>query len=105
MGVLGNGSSGNLLRWFDDRSANGELPVASAWTLPLWAYKAAVLLWALWLANALLGWLRWGWQCFSSGGVWLSRTRKTAAAPSSRSDEHTSELQSIMRKSYAVFCL
>lgn len=82
MGVLGNGSSGNLLRWFDDRSADGALPVASAWTLPLWAYKAAVLLWALWLANALLGWLRWGWQCFSSGGVWLPRTRKAAAAPS-----------------------
>jgi len=81
MGVRGNGSSGSVLQWFHDRSANGELPVASAWTLPLWAYKAAVLLWALWLANALLGWLRWGWQCFSSGGVWLSQARKPAASP------------------------
>src|SRR3546814_2948662 len=26
-------------------------------------------------------------------------------APSSRSEEHTSELQSLMRNSYAVFCL
>lgn len=81
MGVLGNGSTGSVLQWFHDRSANGELPVASAWTLPLWAYKAAVLLWALWLANALLGWLRWGWQCFSQGGIWLPRTGLPAAPP------------------------
>src|SRR3546814_2187043 len=35
-------------------------------------------------------------------------TRKTAPLPSmrpSRSEEHTSELQSLMRISYAVFCL
>src|SRR3546814_1418619 len=29
----------------------------------------------------------------------------TTSAPSSRSEEHTSELQSLMRISYAVFCL
>src|SRR3546814_1345840 len=34
------------------------------------------------------------------------RCRKAAPeAPSSRSEEHTSELQSLMRISYAVFCL
>src|SRR3546814_7471192 len=31
--------------------------------------------------------------------------RRTAAYPTSRSEEHTSELQSLMRNSYAVFCL
>src|SRR3546814_8135723 len=30
---------------------------------------------------------------------------KDTAAPSARSEEHTSELQSLMRISYAVFCL
>src|SRR3546814_5786640 len=37
----------------------------------------------------------------------LSRTRATAAAVTRhlRSEEHTSELQSLMRISYAVFCL
>lgn len=78
MGVVGNASSARLLHWFHDRSADGALPVASAWTLPLWAYKAAVLAWALWLANALLGWLRWGWQCFSSGGAWQPWRREKA---------------------------
>src|SRR3546814_4373724 len=31
--------------------------------------------------------------------------RAAALSPSSRSEEHTSELQSLMRISYAVFCL
>src|SRR3546814_8683369 len=31
--------------------------------------------------------------------------KKTAKKASSRSEEHTSELQSLMRISYAVFCL
>src|SRR3546814_10378514 len=31
--------------------------------------------------------------------------RRRCAAPGSRSEEHTSELQSLMRTSYAVFCL
>src|SRR3546814_6635251 len=33
------------------------------------------------------------------------RRRPTAAERSGRSEEHTSELQSLMRNSYAVFCL
>src|SRR3546814_5282980 len=32
-------------------------------------------------------------------------TRTVSAYPALRSDEHTSELQSLMRISYAVFCL
>src|SRR3546814_1458865 len=32
-------------------------------------------------------------------------TRIALAAPDHRSEEHTSELQSLMRNSYAVFCL
>src|SRR3546814_4706395 len=35
-------------------------------------------------------------------GCWLDATPKRALL---RSEEHTSELQSLMRKSYAVFCL
>jgi hypothetical protein len=29
-----------------------------------------MLVWALWLAFALLKWLQWGWQSFSAGGYW-----------------------------------
>src|SRR3546814_3134444 len=34
-----------------------------------------------------------------------ARHRRAPAAPRMRSEEHTSELQSLMRSSYAVFCL
>src|SRR3546814_7242792 len=34
-----------------------------------------------------------------------ARVREHAADPRARSEEHTSELQSLMRISYAVFCL
>lgn len=69
MRVAGNGSSAGLLRWFFDRSS-GEIPAVWVLSLPLWAYKIAILAWSLWLANALLGWLRWGWGCFANGGLW-----------------------------------
>src|SRR3546814_6893523 len=38
-------------------------------------------------------------------GVSLTRPRRRGMASPPRSEEHTSELQSLMRISYAVFCL
>lgn len=85
MQVEGNGSSASALRWYADRSADG-LPQAVAWSAPLWAYKVAMLAWALWLAWALLRWLRWGWACASKDGWWRALPRAPrpagAAAPS-----------------------
>jgi len=72
MHVVGQDSFGNNLNWFADRSA-AMLPVATALTVPLWIYKALILAWALWLSFALLRWLPWVWQCFSSQGYWRSR--------------------------------
>src|SRR3546814_9182169 len=36
---------------------------------------------------------------------WLRRALSCRWKPSGRSEEHTSELQSLMRNSYAVFCV
>lgn len=72
MQINGNGSYANHLRWYQDR-VDGTLPAAWAVTAPLWLYRVLMLLWALWLAFALLGWLRWGWQVFGKGGLWRSR--------------------------------
>jgi len=69
MQIGGNGSSGHILHWYQDRIGS-ELPAAWIITVPLLAYRIAMLLWALWLAMALLRWLRWGWDCFSSGNSW-----------------------------------
>ncbi|WP_187300578.1 hypothetical protein, partial [Mizugakiibacter sediminis] len=79
MHVAGNGSTAWALRWFADRGA-GALPRAGAFSLPLWAYKLAMLAWALWLANALIGWLRWAFGAWTQGGYWRSRPRRAAAA-------------------------
>ncbi len=72
MQVSGNHSYGNSLSWFADRSGS-VLPVATAWSVPMLAYKALILGWALWLSFAMLRWLPWVWQCFSSQGFWRSR--------------------------------
>ncbi|MEO8746873.1 MAG: hypothetical protein ABI379_04335 [Rhodanobacter sp.] len=80
MHVAGNDSSTADLRWFADRST-GDLPSAGALSLPLWVYKLAMLAWALWLANALIGWLRWAFESWTHGGYWRKRQPKAATAP------------------------
>jgi hypothetical protein len=69
MQISGNGSTAYELNWFQDRST-GVLPQAWILSVPLLAYRLLMLGWALWLAFALLAWLRWGWGCFSAGGMW-----------------------------------
>jgi len=69
MRIAGGGSGAWSLHWFADQSS-GALPRAGVFTLPLWCYKLAMLAWALWLANALIGWLRWGFHAWMRGGYW-----------------------------------
>ncbi|PWK82369.1 hypothetical protein [Fulvimonas soli] len=80
MHVAGNGSTAWALRWLADRSA-GALPQGGVFSLPLWVYKLAMLAWALWLANALIGWLRWGFEAWSRDGYWRRREPKRTAEP------------------------
>ncbi|MGE0857874.1 MAG: hypothetical protein AB7I01_06420 [Gammaproteobacteria bacterium] len=69
MQIAGNGSSAALLHWFADR-VSGAYPEPWVLSVSLWFYRGLMLAWALWLAFALLGWLRWGWGCFSADGLW-----------------------------------
>ncbi len=71
MQVAGNASSASLLRWFADRSLR-VLPGAWVFSVPIFVYRFAMLAWALWLALALLRWLRWGWESLTAGGGWRS---------------------------------
>ena len=82
MQISGHGSYGNTLLWYQDRST-ALLPQAWVLSVPLWVYRLLMLSWALWLAFALLGWLRWGWSCFAYQGLWRpirwrSKAPKTA---------------------------
>jgi hypothetical protein len=81
MQIAGNGSTGGLLLWYQDRSGP-TLPQPWIASVPLLVYRLAMLAWALWLALALVRWLRWGWGCFSSGELWrpLRRNRVTTQA-------------------------
>jgi hypothetical protein len=70
MQIAGNGSDYGVLRWYQDRAA-ATLPQPWLLSLSLWFYRLAMLAWSLWVAQALVGWLRWGWQQWSAGGHWL----------------------------------
>jgi hypothetical protein len=81
MQVTGNASHDGLLNFFADRTA-GDVPPVWFVSLPLTAYRVVMLVWALWLARALIGWARWGWRCFGTGGLWRGR-----AAPAPQGSE------------------
>jgi hypothetical protein len=69
MQVMGNQSSAAQLLWYQDRTLQG-LPTAWAVTLPMWVYRAVMLVWSLWLVFSLMGWCRWAWQSFSARELW-----------------------------------
>ncbi len=74
MQIAGNGSDAAVLRWYQDR-ADPVLPRPWVLSVSLWVYRGAMLAWSLWVAQALLGWLRWGFQQWSAGGHWHRRLR------------------------------
>ena len=69
MQIAGNNSFASHLKWYQDRSGT-LLPQAWELSAPLLAYRLLMLAWALWLAFALLRWLRWGWNAMNQGGLW-----------------------------------
>jgi hypothetical protein len=83
MQISGNGSSGSMLRWFQDRTVGG-LPRGWVLSVPMIVYRAAMLAWSLWLALALLGWLRWGWTAFTTGGAWQRRPKSLPPPPTTQ---------------------
>lgn len=74
MQIAGNGSSSYMLSWYQDRVTE-QLPQPSVISVSLWWYRALMLVWALWLAIAVLSWLRWGWKAINVGGLWRSKPK------------------------------
>jgi hypothetical protein len=75
MHVMGGDSYGNHLHWYQDITG-AVLPQPVVISLSLWAYRVLMLLWSLWLAFSLVGWLRWGWKSFTEGGYWRAMAFK-----------------------------
>jgi hypothetical protein len=79
MRIAGPGQSAGELSWFTDLT-KGSLPTPWVLSLSLWWYKLAMLLWALWLAFALVRWVPLAWRGLSVGGFWRSRATGAASA-------------------------
>ena len=79
MVVSGSESSARNLHWFADRS-DAVLPTAGVVSLPLWVYNLVMLAWALWLAWAVVGWLRRGFAAWSRDGYWKPWSAPTPKA-------------------------
>jgi hypothetical protein len=75
MQIIGNQSSIFNLNWYQDKS-EAQLPIVTLICLPIMAYRILMLGWSLWLAIALLNWLKWGWRCFSTESLWKERKPK-----------------------------
>lgn len=83
MQIAGNGSSSTFLRWYKDRTGDA-LPQVWVISVPLFCYRLAMLAWALWLALALLRWMRWAWSSLTQGGAWRAlRAKRTLPQPPS----------------------
>lgn len=69
--VRGNGSSAHQLFWYQDRFSSLPDP---GWvvSISLTTYRVLMLLWALWLALAMIRGLRWLWHRIQDGGLWVS---------------------------------
>jgi hypothetical protein len=80
MFVTGNGSTRSALRWYQPRS-DAFLPTVGCVSVSIWWYRFLMLAWALWLAAALIRWLRWGWKNFSSGRLFKSGEQTPATPP------------------------
>lgn len=100
MQIGGNGSSGHQLYWYQDR-VEKQLPLANVLTVPLLVYRIGMLLWALWLATALLRWLRWGWDCFSSGSSWKVAPPRKNIVRKPKPKTRTQPAQKIVKKRVA----
>src|SRR3546814_6284740 len=75
-------------------------------TLAAWGFLTVGIILGAWWSYEVLGWGGfWGWDPVENASLlpWLTGTAYLHSVM--RSEEHTSELQSLMRTSYAVFCL
>jgi len=69
MGVVGPNSYYGVFTWFQDHTA-GALEAPTVYSVPMWIYRALFFVWAGWMAFALVGWLRWAFNAWKTGGLW-----------------------------------
>ncbi|MHB8790297.1 MAG: hypothetical protein ACYDBT_10500 [Desulfobulbaceae bacterium] len=96
MNIVGNGSNSEMLRWYQDHSS-GELPAAWVLSIPMLAYRLAMLAWALWISFSLLNFLKLGWNNFTQPVVWHKIPRKPKPAKANMDTAQTGHGQDAER--------
>lgn len=97
MQIQGYGSSAYELNWYQDR-VPAAYPQAEILSVPLLVYRGLMLAWALWLAFAVLGWVRWGWGRFASGGLWRPLALPKVGTRAPRADGSSQGAPSVAAK-------
>ena len=69
MGIKGMHSNNYLLQWYTDR-ITGVTPATTIYSLPYWVWQGVMLLWSLWIVNALIRWSQWVWKAWTAEGIW-----------------------------------
>jgi hypothetical protein len=84
MFIIGNESFEGNLNWFTPRS-DKTLPTPWVLSVSIWYYRLLMLVWALWLANSLLHWLKEWWRSLVQGAGWRVWGRNPSRPDSSLS--------------------
>ena len=88
MQITGNGSNARDYFWYADYSAT-SLPTAWVISLPRWIYLIAMFAWSIWLAAALVNWVRLAWQAVSKPQFWPPAKKLTRESREGWDDEPT----------------
>ena len=75
MMIVGNGSYSGYLNWYSDRISTA-ITEPTVISVSIWYYRALMLLWAIWIAFSLINWLKWAWEVFSEGDIWVKKEKK-----------------------------
>ncbi|MBV1959487.1 MAG: hypothetical protein KUG53_02020, partial [Pseudomonadales bacterium] len=98
MQVTGNGSSNYFYQWYQDHSSD-QLPQAWVFSVPLYVFRIAMLLWSIWIVFALLNWIKWGWQSISAGQLWdhtaSVRTKKPKTKKKDKNEGAEEKVESV----------
>ena len=65
----GNETNASNLHWYSE-----QVTQLSPWmiSLPLWVYRTLMFAWSIWFAFNIMNWLKWAWESFSTGGLWIA---------------------------------
>ena len=90
MNIVGNRSSSNLLKWYQDHTGN-LIPQAWLVSIPMLFYRLAMLAWALWISFSLINLLKWGWKNYTDPVIWHKIPRKRRKKTGKKDKEEEKE--------------